>query len=165
MMHFAKDWMEKLGATSTTLHDIGTQAQADGSSLPLPPILTAVFGTDAGKKTVCVYGHLDVQPAKLSDGWASEPFELTIRDGKMYGRGSTDDKGPVLCWLWVIEAYRAEGKPLPVNIKFVLEGMEESGSEGLEEFVRGQAKGFLADVDFTCIRCADDRPRGAVAVG
>jgi cytosolic nonspecific dipeptidase len=155
MMHWTKAWMDKLGADTTTLHDIGMQTMHDGSKLPLPPILTAVFGTDPSKKTVAIYGHLDVQPASKSDGWATEPFELTVDDkGRMYGRGSTDDKGPVLGWLWAIEAYRALNKPLPVNIKFLLEGMEESGSEGLEEFVGAQSAdngGFLGGVDFTCI--------------
>ena len=85
--------------------------------IPLPPIILGHLGSDASKKTVCVYGHLDVQPAKLSDGWDTEPFELIERDGKLYGRGSTDDKGPVLCWLKVIEAFQALKIEIPVNIK------------------------------------------------
>ena len=64
-----------------------------------------------------------------SDGWNTEPFVLTEVDGKLYGRGSTDDKGPVLSWFWAIEAYQTLGIPLPVNVKMILEGMEESGSE------------------------------------
>ena len=85
--------------------------------IPLPPIILGHLGSDPSKKTVCVYGHLDVQPAKLSDGWDTEPFELIERDGKLYGRGSTDDKGPVLCWLKVIEAFQALKIEIPVNIK------------------------------------------------
>ena len=56
-------------------------------------------------------------------------------DGKLYGRGSTDDKGPVLCWVNCIEAYQKLGIDIPVNLKFVLEGMEESGSVGLDELI------------------------------
>jgi nonspecific dipeptidase len=100
-----------------------------------------------------VYGHLDVQPAAKDDGWDSNPFVLTERDGKLYGRGSTDDKGPALSWLWVVEAHQELGVELPVNIKILYEGMEESGSEGIFEIIqRESAPGkFLNDVDFFCI--------------
>ncbi|KAK3749409.1 hypothetical protein QZH41_015869, partial [Actinostola sp. cb2023] len=68
---------------------------------------------------VCIYGHLDVQPALKEDGWDTDPFVLQEIDGKLYGRGSTDDKGPVLCWLHVIEAYKETRCELPINIKSV----------------------------------------------
>ena len=102
---------------------------------------------DPAKKTVCLYGHLDVQPAILEDGWATEPFVLTEKDGKLFGRGSSDDKGPVLGWLHAIEGFQAIGEPLPVNLKFVFEGMEESGSEGLDDLLYARQKDFLSDVD------------------
>ncbi|KAJ8953997.1 hypothetical protein NQ318_004288 [Aromia moschata] len=70
------------------------QKLPDGSTIPLPPVLLGSLGDDPKKKTVLIYGHLDVQPAYIEDGWDSEPFVLTERDGKLYGRGSTDDKGP-----------------------------------------------------------------------
>ena len=57
-----------------------------------PPIILGRLGTDPAKKTLLIYGHLDVQPAKKEDGWDTEPFVLTEKDGKLYGRGSTDDK-------------------------------------------------------------------------
>ena len=74
------------------------------------------LGSDKNKKTVCVYGHLDVQPAALEDGWDSEPFVLTERDNKLYGRGSSDDKGPAIGWLHVAQAYKSLGLELPVNL-------------------------------------------------
>lgn len=77
------------------------------------------LGNDSKKPTVCVYGHLDVQPALKSDGWDTEPFELTLKDGKLYGRGSTDDKGPAISWLHVVEAYNKTNNELPVNLKVV----------------------------------------------
>jgi acetylornithine deacetylase/succinyl-diaminopimelate desuccinylase-like protein len=76
------------------------------------------------QKTVLIYGHYDVQPASLSDGWNTEPFELTLKPDpdnqpegnvKMYGRGSSDDKGPVLGWINVLEALKSEGTELPVR--------------------------------------------------
>ena len=150
MVEFVKAELEKLGA-KTTLRDIGMQKTAQGE-IPLPPILLATLGSDPKKKTICVYGHLDVQPAAVSDGWNSEPFDLTIdTEGRMFGRGSTDDKGPVLGWLNVVEAFKACGVELPVNLKIIFEGMEESGSVGLEEIVYEEKDKFFQDVDYVCI--------------
>lgn len=94
---------------------------------------------------------MDVQPALLADGWDTEPFVLTEKDGKLFGRGSSDDKGPVICWIHAIEGYQTLGIPLPVNIKFVFEGMEESGSEGLDELLMARKDDFLKGVDYVCI--------------
>ena len=92
-----------------------------------------------------------------SDGWDYEPFVLTNdkKTGRLYGRGSTDDKGPVLGWLNVLEAHRETKTELPVNLRMCFEGMEESGSEGLDELVHKEAgKGGLIDastIDAICI--------------
>nr|XP_014340893.1 PREDICTED: cytosolic non-specific dipeptidase isoform X2 [Latimeria chalumnae] len=150
MMQIAAKDIEQLGGT-VELVDIGKQKLQDGTEIPLPPILLGRLGSDPGKKTVCIYGHLDVQPASMEDGWDTEPFTLVEKDGKLYGRGSTDDKGPVLAWLNCIEAYQKIGQELPVNLKFCFEGMEESGSEGLEELVFAQKDTFFKDVDYVCI--------------
>lgn len=93
----------------------------------------------------------DVQPALKEDGWDTDPFVLTEKNGKLYGRGSSDDKGPVICWLNAIEAYQKTGADVPVNLKFVFEGMEESGSEGLDDLLKSEKNGFLANVDYVCI--------------
>lgn len=89
----------------------------DGHKIPLPPVLFGTLGTDKNKKTLLVYGHLDVQPAKISDGWDTEPFKLIEKDGKLYGRGSTDDKGPVIAWMNAIEVLNDLKVDIPVNIK------------------------------------------------
>lgn len=119
-----------------------------------PPILFGYLGNDPTKKTLLVYGHLDVQPA---DGeWIiDDPFQMTIigdtyEDKKMYGRGSTDDKGPVLAWINAINAYQELNMPIPVNIKFCFEAMEESGSVGLEQAIEENSD-FFKNVDFVCI--------------
>ncbi|XP_077886001.1 cytosolic non-specific dipeptidase isoform X2 [Ictidomys tridecemlineatus] len=150
MMEAAAADIQQLGG-SVELVDIGKQKLPDGSEIPLPPILLGKLGSDPQKKTVCVYGHLDVQPASLEDGWDSEPFTLTERDGKLYGRGSTDDKGPVAGWMNALEAYQKTGQDIPVNVRFCLEGMEESGSEGLDELIFAQKDKFFKDVDYICI--------------
>ncbi|KAI9818652.1 MAG: hypothetical protein M1826_001333 [Phylliscum demangeonii] len=120
--------------------------------LELPPVVIARMGHDTTKRTILVYGHYDVQPALKEDGWATDPFELTIdAHGRMYGRGSTDDKGPVLGWLNVIEAHRAAEVELPVNLLMCFEGMEEYGSEGLDDFIRAEASRYFKDTDAVCI--------------
>ncbi|XP_008184491.1 cytosolic non-specific dipeptidase [Acyrthosiphon pisum] len=149
MIKWAEVKLQALGAT-TELCDIGEQVLS-GKTVPLPPVLIGSLGNDPKKNTICLYGHLDVQPADISDGWDSEPFILTERNNKLYGRGSTDDKGPVLGWLHAIEAYQNTGTDLPVNLKFVFEGMEESGSIGLDELLIKKKNTFFNDVDFVCI--------------
>lgn len=153
MMEWTVSYIERLGGSA---HLLPNPKVKDDSGNELPPILLAEFKAAENseeKKTVCCYAHLDVQPAAKEDGWDSDPFVLTERDDKLYGRGSTDDKGPALSWLWVIQAHRKLGVDLPVNVKLMFEGMEESGSEGIFEAIPILAKEgkFLNDVDFFCI--------------
>ncbi|RUP49024.1 hypothetical protein BC936DRAFT_143452 [Jimgerdemannia flammicorona] len=150
MGEFMATELKKLGA-SVQKRDVGTQV-LNGQTIQLPPIILSTYGTDPTKKTVLVYGHYDVQPALKEDGWNTEPFEL-VEDAqhRLNGRGSTDDKGPILGWLNVIEAHQYLGVDLPVNLKMCFEGMEESGSEGLDELIIAEAKGYFADVDAVCI--------------
>ncbi|RKF64041.1 Cys-Gly metallodipeptidase dug1 [Erysiphe neolycopersici] len=147
------DWLahelEKLGV-EVEKRPLGKQPHKE--YLDLPPVIIARYGSNKEKRTILVYGHYDVQPASKEDGWASEPFELTIDSkGRMFGRGSTDDKGPVLGWLNAIEAHQKAGVEFPVNLLMCFEGMEEYGSEGLDEFIEAEAKKFFADTDAVCI--------------
>jgi acetylornithine deacetylase/succinyl-diaminopimelate desuccinylase-like protein len=86
------------------------------------------------KPTVLVYGHYDVQPAEPLEKWNTPPFEPTIIDGVMYGRGSTDNKGYNIAYIRAVDALLKREGVLPCNLKFVFEGCEESGSRGLEQF-------------------------------
>ncbi|KIL66067.1 hypothetical protein M378DRAFT_104061 [Amanita muscaria Koide BX008] len=153
MAHWLNDQLKALGV-ETRLVDLGTHVM-DGEELPLPPAVLGKIGDDKAKKTVLIYGHFDVQPANKSDGWDTDPFTLTVHptNGQLIGRGSTDDKGPILGWLNVLQYHAEHKKPLPVNIKFCFEGMEESGSEGLDELVEREAKpgGWFDGVDCVCI--------------
>ncbi|CAL8072301.1 unnamed protein product [Orchesella dallaii] len=149
MVQWTASKLEELGF-ETELRKMGDQ-DMDGKSVPIPPIILATRGNDQYKKTLLIYGHLDVQPARQSDGWYTEPFCLTEDDGKLYGRGASDDKGPVLGWFHAIEAYIKCSIRIPINIKFVLETMLESGSEGLDDLMMNQKNQFLADVDLVAI--------------
>lgn len=150
MVNWVADRLRGLGAT-VELADVGKQTLPDGRVIDLPNVILGVLGSDPAKKTVVLYGHLDVQPAILEDGWDTEPFVLTEKDGKLFGRGATDDKGPVLGWIHAIEAFQAIGESVPVNLKFVFEGMEESGSEGLDDLLYKRKDDFLSNVDYVCI--------------
>lgn len=150
MVEWTAEKLKTLG-TTVEFRDVGIQELPDGKKIPLPPVLFGTLGNDPQKKTVCIYGHLDVQPALKEDGWNTDPFVLTEKNGKLYGRGSSDDKGPVLCWIHSLEAYNAIGEAIPVNLKFIFEGMEESGSEGLDDLLYAEQEKFLKGVDYVCI--------------
>jgi len=99
-----------------------------------------------GAPTVLIYGHHDVQPVDPLDLWTSPPFDATVRDGKLYGRGAVDDKGQCLMHIAAIEAHlRVNGK-LPLNIKVVIEGEEEVGSRNFEPFLAREKERLACDV-------------------
>lgn len=96
--------------------------------------------------TILIYGHYDVQPVNPLELWTSPPFQATIRDGRLYGRGTVDDKGQVHLHLKAIESWLKVHKKLPVNIKFIIEGEEEIGSENLEPFIKENKKKLDSDL-------------------
>ena len=98
-----------------------------------------------GKPTILVYGHYDVQPPDPLDKWITPPFEPTVRDGRLYGRGVSDDKGPMLIPLLIAQRFMKTNGSLPVNVRFVFEGEEEIGSPSLEPLMREQPDLFAAD--------------------
>jgi acetylornithine deacetylase/succinyl-diaminopimelate desuccinylase-like protein len=99
-----------------------------------------------GKKTILVYGHYDVQPPDPLEKWQTPPWTPTVRDGRLYARGVSDDKGPMLIPIAVAAAFFATTGRLPVNLKFLFEGEEEIGSRSLEAFVLANADLLAADV-------------------
>jgi acetylornithine deacetylase/succinyl-diaminopimelate desuccinylase-like protein len=99
-----------------------------------------------GKPTVLVYGHYDVQPADPLEKWTSPPFAPNVRDGRLYARGVSDDKGPMLIPILVAEAFFRTTGALPVNVKFLFEGEEEVGSPSLEAFIRDNKALLASDV-------------------
>ncbi|MDO4557674.1 MAG: M20/M25/M40 family metallo-hydrolase, partial [Planctomycetia bacterium] len=95
--------------------------------------------------TVLVYGHYDVQPVDPIDAWNRPPFEPAIENGRMYGRGTSDDKGQFITHVFSTEAWmKTIGRP-PVNLKFCLEGEEETSSRGLEELLEREPQRFACD--------------------
>ena len=116
--------------------------------LRLPGVAPLVYGEimkSESSKTVLFYNHYDVQPVEPLELWKSPPFKPEIRDGRMYGRGVSDDKGHLVARLKLIESYmKVHGEP-PCNIKFCFEGEEETGSGHLYEYVTKNAELFKSD--------------------
>ncbi len=107
------------------------------------PIVYAEWMQAPGAPTALVYGHYDVQPPDPLDEWTTPPFEPAIRDGCLYARGATDDKGQLFTHIKSVAAWLKVAGRLPVNVKFVIEGEEEVGSSNLDRFLADQ-KGWLA---------------------
>lgn len=110
------------------------------------PVVYADWLHAAGAPTILLYGHYDVQPAEPVELWTSPPFEATVRDNRLYARGTSDDKGQVFIHVKSIEAYLRNTGSLPVNIKMIVEGEEEIGSEHLDPFVEQQKDLLKADL-------------------
>ncbi|HUJ10541.1 MAG TPA: dipeptidase [Verrucomicrobiae bacterium] len=110
------------------------------------PILAArVSCHRSGAPHVLIYGHYDVQPPEPFELWKTPPFTPVVRDGKLFGRGASDNKGQFFAHVKAVEAYLKTGTPLPTNVTFLIEGEEEVGSANLIKFVKQRAKQFRAD--------------------
>jgi len=113
---------------------------------PTQPVVYAEILRDPKAYTLLCYGHYDVQPPEPLDLWQSPPFEPTVRDGRLYGRGTGDNKGQLIAHVLAAKAWmEAAGGP-PINLKFVFDGEEESGSPSLAGFVREHRTRLAADL-------------------
>jgi acetylornithine deacetylase/succinyl-diaminopimelate desuccinylase-like protein len=110
------------------------------------PIVLARNTHVPGRRTVMIYGHYDVQPVDPVNEWTSPPFDPTIRDGVIYARGSTDNKGQILAHVLGVGDTLQEKGDLPVNLIFLVEGEEEIGSKHLEEFLRSHRDALQCDL-------------------
>lgn len=133
----AADWV------AAQLHGLGFATEVIATEGH--PLVFAESPRIDGAPTALVYGHYDVQPVVPLDMWITPPFEPTVRNGNLCARGATDDKGQLLTHIKGAEAWiRAEGG-LPLNLKFLIEGEEEVGSENLEPFIRANTERLACD--------------------
>ena len=116
---------------------------------PGHPAVFAEWMHAPGKPTLLIYGHHDVQPVDPLEEWVSPPFDPQIREGRMWGRGVVDDKGQVYIHVKAIESFLKAKKKLPINIKLIVEGEEEIGSENLDGLLTAKKKELAAD--FCCV--------------
>ncbi len=126
-----------------------------------------VFGERKGisDKTLLIYNHYDVQPPDPLELWLTPPFEPTIRDGKLFGRGSSDDKGHLVYRLFALDALLATAEELPCTIKFLIEGEEESSSESLPVFVKDHIAELQADACVWEYGVVDDQDHPLMSLG
>lgn len=109
------------------------------------PIVYAEYNRPGNKRTLLIYGHYDVQPVDPLDLWKKPPFEPLIENDTIYARGATDDKGQFLIHLLAVEAFIKSGVPIPVNLKFLIEGEEETAADNLEVFIKENHDKLKAD--------------------
>jgi acetylornithine deacetylase/succinyl-diaminopimelate desuccinylase-like protein len=127
-----------------TLEGAGLRARVLGTGGS--PVVLGTGRPRPGRPTVLVYGHYDVQPPDPLEAWASPPFQPTVRDGRLYGRGTGDNKGQHLAQILGIEALQACHGELPCNVKVLLDGEEEVGSPNLPAFVERHRQELAADL-------------------
>lgn len=157
-----RKWLMKEGFTAELLYPTKMPQQA--SALP-PPVLFAERKGSEGAPTVLVYGHYDVQPEDPVDAWKTPPFEPTVVDGRVYARGSQDDKGQSFAFLCGVRDY-LQGNPACVpTIKVCLEGQEESGSTALMAMAPDLRRKLAADVLLVCDTSAAADLRPAIVAG
>src|ERR1041384_4740248 len=128
------DAMRKIGLTATVHPTAGH-----------PVVVGEWRKAPAGAQTVLIYGHYDVQPAEPLELWESPPFEPTVRGGKIFARGSVDDKGQLFLHVKALEAHLATRGSLPVNIIVLAEGEEEVGSDNLARVIEQNTELLQAD--------------------
>jgi acetylornithine deacetylase/succinyl-diaminopimelate desuccinylase-like protein len=114
------------------------------------PLVYAEWLDAPGKPTILFYGHYDVQPPEPLDEWKSPPFEPDVRGDDIFARGACDDKGQVLIQMNAVQALLKTTGKLPVNVKFLLEGEEETGGEHIEEYVKSRPPRLKADAALVC---------------
>jgi acetylornithine deacetylase/succinyl-diaminopimelate desuccinylase-like protein len=116
---------------------------------PGHPVVWAESPRVPGAPTLLIYGHYDVQPPDPLDEWITPPFSPTVRDGNLYARGASDDKGQVFCLLKAYQMITESGRP-PLNVNFIFEGEEESGGRVIYELLRGEPERSKADAVLVC---------------
>lgn len=136
---FLRSEMEAMGLHNARLIDAGGN-----------PLVYSEWLGAPGKPTLLLYGHYDVQPSEPDDEWHSPPFEPTVRNENIYARGAVDDKGQVYLQLKAVEGHLKTSGKLPINVKFLLEGEEETGGTALENYLREHGRELGADAALVC---------------
>ena len=152
-----KKWLEKIGFSASL--------EMSEKHLGSPPVLFASRKGDEASPTILFYGHYDVQPPEPLEKWETEPFEPVLKDNeRVYARGSQDDKGQFFSFLCGMKALIEQGAKLP-NIKILLEGQEESGSQMLSDIAESLSEKIKADVLLVCDTSAASELRPAIIAG
>jgi acetylornithine deacetylase/succinyl-diaminopimelate desuccinylase-like protein len=143
---FAGDIRRMAEWLAAHLRDLGLEDARVMPTAGHPVVYGEWLGAGPDAPTVLAYGHYDVQPAVMEDGWETPPFEPVVKDGIVYARGASDDKGQLFIQVKALESYLKSGGAAPVNVKVLLEGEEEIGSPNLPLFLRANLDLLKADV-------------------
>jgi acetylornithine deacetylase/succinyl-diaminopimelate desuccinylase-like protein len=135
----AAEWL------ASHMHALGIKSARVMPTNGHPVVYGEWMGAGRNKPTVLVYGHYDVVPAEMEDGWNTPPFEPVEKGGKIYARGATDDKGQLFIHVKALESYLESGGA-PVNVKFLIEGEEEISSPNLAPFIKKNLNLLKSDV-------------------
>jgi acetylornithine deacetylase/succinyl-diaminopimelate desuccinylase-like protein len=142
------DYSEKVSECAHWLVEKLSGIGLEAKLVPTPghPVVWARNQHQPGRRTVLIYGHYDVQPPDPLDLWDSPPFEPVLKDGYVFARGATDNKGQILSHIFGIQETLERDRDLPVNVDLVIEGEEESGSENLGNFLSQNRDALRCDV-------------------
>jgi acetylornithine deacetylase/succinyl-diaminopimelate desuccinylase-like protein len=161
---YAPDCRKAAEWLAAELRRIGAQ-RVEVSETGGHPIVVGERIEDPNLPTIVIYGHYDVQPGDPLDLWKTSPFEPIVRDGRMLGRGSADDKGQILIHLAALEALLSTRDKLPVNVKYLFEGEEESSSVNLERWMAANPERCSGDAVIISDSGFFDGNRPALTVG
>ena len=158
-----------VGVEASAEHLAGLMRDAGIEARILPtggiPLVYGEMRGPADAPTMLIYGHYDVQPADMAEGWSSEPFEPEAREGRLYARGAGDNRGQHFARIKAAEAYHRTNTALPVSLKFLIEGEEEMGSPHLREFIRGNKELLKADIACSSDGSLHPSGRPTIALG
>jgi len=132
---YSQDVFDTAQWLANHLRNIGMENTIIHQTPGHPIVYSQWLNAGPSAPTLLIYGHYDVQPAVPEELWHSPPFEPKIKDGFIIARGTSDDKGQVFAHIKAIEAFFATEGKLPINLKLIIEGEEESGSNNLDEFI------------------------------
>ncbi|XP_037043641.1 cytosolic non-specific dipeptidase-like [Bradysia coprophila] len=149
MIRWTEARLKSLKPSYCERFDIGSHT-FNGRTFKLPYVIFATFGNDPKKTTVLIHCGVDVKDSDLS-GWTTDPWSLVKSNRDLVGRGVYKGKTQFISWLHILEAFRKQDLVLPVNFKFLIEGMSQMNSIGLEDLLWTERTRFFRDIDFICV--------------
>jgi len=147
---FREECFQGAKYVAALLESLGAEIKmAQGPQDDTNPVVLGRIGRDTSRPTILFYGHYDIQPAMERD-WKTDPFQVHSIDGYLYGRGTSDNKGPILAFVYAVKEMLEDGAPsaagpggrLPCNVAFAIEGEEENGSSGFREVLQSNKRWF-----------------------
>ncbi|MHB1654600.1 MAG: M20/M25/M40 family metallo-hydrolase [Desulfitobacteriaceae bacterium] len=151
-------------ALKATMQSLGIRTEMWQLEGGYPALFGEIINPQA-QKTLLIYGHYDVQPPEPLDFWESDPFDPVLREGKIYARGATDDKGNLWATLMAVRCLKEIGIEIPINLKFFFEGEEEVGSPSMERYLTEHKDALKSDFTILCDRGIHESGKPQIYLG